>query len=836
MLPMQRVPTVVILALSLVLAGPGLGLANAQSDTSPPIPCERMADHPLFVTHVRFQPGGHVDDDTVLADSRAAFVHAGDELVVSATIANRMDPNCAPVFNAARTDGIHVEALYLPDPGWSNDQARAAGASHVEAADGDGCPDALAPGDACTIEIPLPTPDGADGVLADPSGEQRVRVIAQDTDPEPTTAAAERVLVVDAKPDLSPSEIRWTHPSDPDDRTTTYPGEDGTTEFEVDVWNEGTYPNWNPNGGNQYANRSSFDAPGDGDEAPDEGPAHHRFDDPRSDVGFPCTWADDGDGTLDEGEPVCSYRRGQLLDLPIHWTAHRSSDETLVAEGTDRSQVYSDMADDRHGKPDAILHTGNEAGAPAVDTVDLRTLDRTMRAGAFELSIALDEDGANGSATPETDEHDNTATRTIDILGVDLGVAEAGIQVHTPDGVRSCTRAWDPCPAGSTIIVDPTLENVGDPETDDDRTLRDRVWNAGVTLAYPGEPARVARTSDGEPAIAHHNATADTLAVPATSQGPRALFDAPLETVPSPDGGAVTVAVHLDTPQAYPEEELGPKGRIGERIESTACEDETSPGANVVCRTIYLADGAAPRIEHVDLSGPAVDPTGDPTHVLAGSDVHVTATVHEDGPLDHVTAVLEGPDGAVRHIEMDPVDPTGDRWIGNLSLAAPTGTWTLHVAADDGTHTATSPTQRLLLVPRQPDPVAAHVDAEPVTQLTGPAGKALSTQVDVSTRVSNEGTAPTLEGTTLLVRACPASPNGQAPAMDPRCEAIAKVEPPRLGPGEALTLEVAWETVDRAGTYDVCAIVDAAGEQFRSTNDAICTQVTVRFPTVATSM
>ena len=84
-------------------------------------------------------------------------------------------------------------------------------------------------------------------------------------------AGAERVIVVNVKPDLGTVSVDREFPEFQRDHHTTYDSP-GPSRFAIEVENTGTYPNWNPNGDNGvelYYGRSSFDAPADNDERPD---------------------------------------------------------------------------------------------------------------------------------------------------------------------------------------------------------------------------------------------------------------------------------------------------------------------------------------------------------------------------------------------------------------------------------------------------------------------------------------------------------------------------------------------------------------------------------------
>ncbi len=830
---LPRIPTAVtrFVALALLTALPGLGLTAAQSDVD--APCVDQREHPLFITSVEPRAGEHVHDDTVITDDRGAFVHAGDELVFEVTIANRVPPSCSPAYDASRSDAVGLEAIYLPAPGWTNQDAIDAGA-HTGLSPAAVCGGSIAPGENCTATIELPSPDGATGVVGEPTGEQRVRLVASDDDPGGATAGAERVIVVDAKPDLVPGQLDWETPSDPDERHTVYIGPESVSEFELSVWNEGTFPAWNPNGGVEYTNRSSFDSPNDGDEAPDAGEPVTTFEDPVDEQGAPCAWADDGDGQLDEGEPVCSYRRGRLLDMPIAWAVTKMITGERVEEGVDESEVYSDLDRDLHDKPDALLHVGNDAGAPSREDVIFPALDRSWRAGTYLVTATADHrHGEDASATPELDERDNTAIVPVEVLGVDLALAEHGIQALTDDGPAACTDPADPCTGGTVLELDPSFANVGDPEVDDEEALRDRPWNATVTMTTADGITRIPHTVDGERVIQAHRSQDGELAVPPTTDGQGPVFDEP-QRVPTPlDGGPITMVVRLDHPRAYPTATppVREEGHIAERLDRTTCSTDIDRADNAYCRTLYFTDELAPRVGDVALSGPGVHLEGDVLEVLAGSEVHVTATVEERGPLESVEAVVEDPEGDVQRVPMRAIDRVGGLFEATLTLAGPTGTSTLTVEADDGEHVGTSDPVEFELLPALPDPgvtglVVSVADEDPL----GKTHPALATQMQVDAGLANLGSAPSAPGTSMTVRVCPASESPTAALQNPRCETVAEVSPAPMPAGDETSVSGMWETLDRAGDYDVCAAIHDAGEQFRTGNDARCERLNLRTP------
>lgn len=707
-----------VVTLALVLAIPGAILLTGTGTSQSCVEDETLRNNPLFITGVTAD-SRDLADDSVITDEGAIFVEDGDHLKFTVKVRNRMDDLCQDLYSPSDASHLRVQIRYIYDPA----EDPQIDETSVQCRDLD--EDA-----SCSIGVDLPfNPNGERAVYTTnnyPEGEQRVRLIVQDRESDGSwedRAGAERVIVANVKPDLSLDStssdppIEWTSPN-LGDRHTRYSGS-GTTEFRTEMINEGSYPLWNPNGGVDYANRSSYDSRIDGDLAPDEAfSVYYHFADKelmqsnevKSEVGPECHWASDNDGQVDSSEFPCSYRRGQILDVPVSWEVRKDTSDGLGdirEQGVSDAAVWSDEVDDNHDKDDskAIAWRGASADDPGLSQSDyviaknvtFNSLSLREKAGDFELRVILDRDTDGESRTPEPTDNNNDGDLDIEIKGADLRVTKHGILVEGT--TKTCTDPKDPCPAGSRVLIDPAYRNKGHDFPADHEVLQ-RTWRGAVFLEVGSGEFTVPTDAGGNETRTENR----TIPQPGETKSLRSGgWRIPTDN----EGGKHTFMITLDDPEIYGEDTnlLGEgRGRVAELRDDTGlpCPSDQNGNNRVIgdeadntfCLTLYFKDITDPAIEDK-----AIDDTaqgdGEVPSIVEGEAGNFSATV-SDNALEDVKAVFNHTSGAYS-IQTD-MEPAGqkDRYAIVTDLSSVLGNednlgrWTFQVNASDANNTAWS--------------------------------------------------------------------------------------------------------------------------------------------------
>lgn len=780
--------TAAALALSLALPVVSFASDTARAQET----CTTFRAHPLWVTSVDLAPAGpEAPNDTRLEE--APYVESGERVALEVTVENRFPEACLQETGEL-TNELRLKLWY------------AHGGEHHNETEALSCQDtsgrsSLQAGETCTLTRRLP---GHDGHVQGPAGEQRVRMLVFDddadddlddrpddcagatTDLDPgqqgACAGAERVLVVDRLPDLTIDGIAWLTPER--ERHTTY--HRAPSAFEARIGNDGAYPNWDPNGPegpNDFWGRSSYD--GDGDGAPDAEGAYEDGEeayDYRHDLGPPCRWQANPE-QADGGEQFrCSYRRGRVLDTPLHHRVHSPDDGAEVANGT--SPVYQLTDEPMRDKDEALL--------PG-ETTDHRfeALDRYKRAGAFQLSAEVAR-SADERLVPESSEDNNDARRPADLLGVDLAITEPRVVVDTPDGVRESCPASDPCPLASAIRVDPAYRNVGDEALDADPfdPLREIPWVATVYL--DGENVTWARQDEVPRSEA--NAT-----------DPEPVFAREQTLRPRPGGGLHELAIRLDHPDNYEGRQpavTDDRGVVGERDDGRACPGPDEPANNTYCASLWFDDHRAPSILDLGIERPPNETT---RHVEVGEPIRFTAVVEDTSRVD-VTAVFEDegspatlvrPDGsAFSELAMQPVEGANDTYAAEARIAGPAGSFTYHVRAEDSAHERVS----------EPVGFAVHEDLADLRVYELEVERTGLGEHRVDARVGNEGGIAS-GAADVELEACPEQgPLHPGPLAD--CQTLLATTAPDFDAGAIADYRVSWDTLEELGRWEVCARAD----------------------------
>lgn len=797
-----------IVAVSLLLpVAPFTGTADADHT-----PCHELRNHPLWIRNVEIlEDEPSPDDGSHVTDDGAAYVEPGTELGFEVEIVNRDDDLACPVEARELADQLTLQLRYLDVEGGSEPLVHSVPFSGCGGQHDAG----VAPGESCSQTIGLPASVDAEvQPAATPSNEQRIRFVVYDDDAsyDPQTDAfsdcarddsvtaidpavgactgAERIVVSDALPDLTTADL-------------AIPGEQPRTSYEmeqlgadVEIANQGGYANWNPNGArgdDEFWARSSFD--GDGDGEPEEaGAGTSSWDE--ADV--PACKDEAREWPLPDSSR-CSYRRGQVLQIPVWYELTRTGDDALLERAS--VDFYGSTIDGpNHDKGFAVL-------AGDSDTRERELVSLHKRGGEYDLRLVADRDASEDEVfeVPESDEQNNELVETIDVLAVDLAITEPRVVAETADGTTGCTDPSDPCPTdGSVIRYDPRYENAGDPEVDGE--LTERTWRGSVY-------------HDGE-MVDWRNESQIPLAGEEGS-----LFDLPHEIEPD-EGGAHTVEVRLDHQDNYAEAWDGvvtdDRGRVGERTERNGCPDGSSLD-NTYCQTFYFEDQDGPgvadtRIFHTDESGEPV-PVPPGGEVAATREVTFEATLEGSEPVQSVTAIFEHPDGSPAELQRSDGDPESPGPVGE-----PFSELAMEPAEDEpNTYRVTVPLWGNLTT------YVYKVEAEGVSgsttetfgafdlTLRDPAVNELSIRQQaavepvgigehvVETVVGNEGIQRTNE-IHVDVDACPAGPVAQVFALD-GCETLLDVSADGVAHGHARTYTVVWQTVDQAGHWEVCSTV-----------------------------
>jgi len=797
---------------------------------------------PLFVTQI--DPIAF-DASTVVTDEAGVFAHAGDELAFDLTIENRVPVHCEGVYDEESSDELRLAVSYLPETGTSIDAAPVTldcKATAVESS--------IQPGEVCeNAEVKLPSPAHT------PAGEQRVRFVAFDADAdddgdgvpddcldddrredllsddlEGACTGAERVIVVDRRPDVAFDSLSWVEPAS-EERHTTNVHVDSV--FELSIENAGKYPTWNPNGNrgiDTFWARSSYDQPGDGDLEPDERRDDEQAYDAREDRGPVCNWVANDEEGLQAVEYPCSYRRGARLDPGIQHELHRNGPDGPVVESDDH-KLYLGQEYPTVDKPDAIAHDDNEAGADNTETRLIEAVDRFRRAGEFSLSTTIDTGSQDDVPEPAGAEDDNVGHRTIDLAGSDLEIQDPRVSIQTPDGVRaSCTDA-NPCPLDSTIQVDPAFANLGDDEAtyaDTERVL-DRTWIGAVYL-----DGQVARTSDG----GHANTTFEQ--VPETTEGAQALFGD--EATDAYDGveieptapGVHELEIRLDHPDNYEAFAVPPEsetGFVGERSEDHECASTAHAADNAYCQSLVFVDEGP--IEILDVGVELAD-TGQPLATIeAGEEVCFTASV--DGAPTNVDVTFEHADGTPAYLDrtdapdtaslqLEPADGGPGAYEACERVDGPIGDLVYQARAVGSEDTVVSDDASVEIVRDLANPNVADVTVE---KRSLPRAEGNPANQKVQTTIANDGaeTGPV----DVTVYACPEeSPVGVSSPLF-GCEELLSTVAGSLADDERRDYEVAWDTLEKSGEWRVCTEIAPADDlrQDTASDDERCRNVFV---------
>lgn len=678
---------------ALILSGPAAAQTTCQESGPTADPVARW---PIFITDVQPQPVD-IADDSALTSNGAIFVEDGDEIEFTVRLVNRVPETCESTnYQGNRADDIALELYYLKTPDGKM------GSIPDQVKDGAGrCGNLQNPGGSCTLTISLPS-NGVQTPSSYPEGEQRVRFVA--TDDGNPRAGAERIMVVNVKPDLRPESIDWVSPS-PANRHTVYPGGgESTSELEATVDNQGTYPLWNPNGGSDFVDNSSYDnrTDADGDLFPDlaqnqeylwdeDTPQSNDLDDQK---GPECPG-----GWINQKMP-CSFRLGEPLDMPLSWEVSRENNNTVIESGVSDERVYSnDDSQDLSITKDTVPAWPGASGLAGFSgtswTASFFALDRTWKAGDHDVTVIADRDEQGNSFTPETDENDNDLTETENVFGVDLEITSHGI--HLKGSTRTCTDPKNPCQAGTSVIVSPEYANRGTPGCGNDGCQsgeyhEDEItgsggpqWVGTVWLQIGNGPLHIAPTADGG------NASTDLLPVPLEASSSIDLHSGGWEIPTNNSGGTHRLVIRLDHPANYNgshDVQLGPRGlgSVAERGEDKSCPSSIQQADNTFCLTLHFKDTKAPRISDLTIDDQSKE-EGVPT-VVEGETVRFNATV-EDNALENVTAFLNASDSD-QQIKAPMTAVTEGEPLHTLktSLNGTLGNWTFAVRAQDANFTS----------------------------------------------------------------------------------------------------------------------------------------------------
>lgn len=473
--PSSANPRILAIALTLSLLLPAAavlipGEADAQGE------CVNLAEEPIWIPTVQFyNTTGNQRD---LFEGGAVFVDksTADQtftVEVRITVENRVHPDCT---GAQQADLSNIQGrIAYPAAGIDWD--------HM---DDEGNCDLESGGECSTIHYEFEVPGGSDV----PVGEHRIRIVAGNEDGEFTPhAGAERVIVVGQRPDLVITDVQG-----PSGETTTYNNPQATSQFTLTVENHGDYPAWNPNGGTDWSDRPSFEAPwaAPGTNAAwgeDDVTDYTPEDTPETDPDDPTTAEQEGvttgsheggQGQLpacyeDDGDPQdtgpaswgtwgdvsnCSYRYGRDMPVQFRYVVHQLNPKDvdlrrfsevletgLVEDGLattdDDSAQYEDTDKDQARLKPLYHHYGGahtqEDPDPANytetdDFTDLSAVHLNEKAGRMHVNWTADRDLDNTSLIPERD-LDNQTTENRNLI--DHG------ELNNNDTVRFTIRGPD---------------------------------------------------------------------------------------------------------------------------------------------------------------------------------------------------------------------------------------------------------------------------------------------------------------------------------------------------------------------------------------------------------
>jgi hypothetical protein len=704
--------------------------ASAQSCTT---------DHPLFIEEVDVRADdSKFDENSQILDDKGAYLHAGDRIETKLEVVNVLGSTCDQIADTP-TDDLSLEITYGWDSDAAPDEPMASDEKRTESHPI--CGGRLGPGEDPCNPGWFDLPSVGNREIVDEPGEHRLRFMITNGDGR-ELAGAERVLVVERQPDLVPAQddpIVWAEEYRQSEtlRSTTYTDQ-GETAFDVNVTNDGTYPNWNPNAGATYHGGSAYDSPTDDDLGPDD---HQNTTDDFGDdteyqdnmysgtgdtEGPVCHWKDDNDGDNTPGpdEPLCSYRRGLETGVPIAWEAREATDGSgtgpLIGAGFDESYTFAGDASSKE-KNDTIIHDAGECGSPQdggctsedeIQTITIDGPDRQYQPGEYVYTATINENENGQSITPEADLGNNEESTDIEILGVDLELQDINLRVS--DRQTLCTSTQDTCIQGTNAIeVEPIIANDGSDieacESGDGPC--DRGWRGSISLKVGQSAEEVAEdATDDEYKLWN---TADHRSIPDvdddtglwTGEDP---INGPVE-VDIEEGGRTTLIVRLDQAISYEDDTRmidDETGRVAEFTDEHGCPegydepsenwddsalhsamDDTAPPVEVAnntwCIDLYFNDTEPPQVNSQSIQ----DATGDVPEIGQGENATFQADVTDNAGLDEVTAVfstLEGETVLTRpmHLnESDNADP--DTWEVNQSFSNVTGSLVYTVEAND---------------------------------------------------------------------------------------------------------------------------------------------------------
>lgn len=710
------------LALAVLLLVTSFALVSGQAQTSSTNDCwspedgeaNSYVEAPLWVGNVTYELlDGSAD---TFVHERAAFVHPGDHILVEFELENRVPEQCEEIFRQVEDlDEIVVKV--------SNDLGNEA--SHWEAPDSPAegsCGDQLnEPGGTCSVEDVIHIPSDVSS-----NQERAIRFIAANDDGDQLRGlvGVERVLIVGPGPDLEPVQLE---PVDDDQLRTVY-GTSNVADINLTLRNEGSYPQWNPNGGADFWGRPATDKTGDNspdhraetdeDGWPEDQEAYDtresRYD--KTDPSLPpCIGDDDEERShpwtsagshIDVSQLVCSYRRGAAFPMPVHYEIVDPYVPNLTEKGILSPGLFhateEDMDDD---KDDSLL-----PGDAARYTVPL--IDTNHRAGPTIVDVTLGHDGEDWAPLPDFHQDNNRLEVPVDISGVDLAFSDVSLSIEKDNAELTCGSSPETaCPLDASAKLQATITNAGDPSTDtvEEGSIQDpcgesenvepnptrcRDWSAGVYV-------------DGELQDQDDkglNAISNFESVPSTREDTD-LWDANLQLNPTEGGGRHRLEVRVDAPDLY--DSLGQPyqdfGRVVERTEADTCQEEPDNG-NLWCATVYFEDPDPPKIEHQDIETSNGKPADEP-EAYEGEDATFKTNV-EDRSLDSVFAIFTLPDGSQEFQEME---PNGGGWQVTRNFTGQLGTvyYSVH-ATDEFGHTTQSPSP----LPLNLEPLPKDVDVK----------------------------------------------------------------------------------------------------------------------------
>ncbi len=652
-------------------------------------------DHtPLQIMEVNIDEAGEdaLADDSFISDENAAFLHDGDQVEFQLVIENTLSPNNFPTGcgdDAAAnewTQDLEITIEYLP----TDEDVRQ---DTFEVCDG-----SIPPGGDCTTRwFDLPDTSNNREIIVNEEDEQRVRFMISNDDPA-DLVGAERVLVVDHLPevDLSPNDDGfWTSPEDEGDRYTRY-GQTPDTEFNVTLTNNGDYENWNPNGGNGYVNRTSWwDF------------VEHETSEPTvSDApDHPCQadyWGQ-GDSWGQDEAPLCSYRRGQILETPVSWQiTPPDQPENVLQSGTSMTEMESPpFTEDTDDRDDAI---GPLAEAEGETTFEFNAFHFQFLAGDYDMTIQLDQDPESAQETwiPNSD---NEITETVEVLGVDLELTDIGLTIEGYDGLCTSLEGELCNPDDHIIQIDPNFANNGDDFDCQGTDACASYWNATVFLQVGDEEKKIVDDQDTNPLNERYDE------VPEESESAQSIWGS-TSLAQQDRGGSYLLMIALDHPDAYGEQDTGVQdfGRIAELVDETDCpEGYTDPGtwdgtattdgtpapslddaSELYCIELFFEEPNAPTILNrtIVANGTAHDPFEDPPTVLEGENATFRTEVQAQAGIDRVNATFTYPedeDGnqTVENVTMEPDEDREDLWVAEHSFEGQLGDYTYGVQAWD---------------------------------------------------------------------------------------------------------------------------------------------------------